>query len=128
MNVPLAPRPSRPILVSIIAFLVGLFGVLVIVVGALLLAGATAPALLGAGSFLGTAGIVAGAITLVIGLIILGLALGLWHLRMWALVLTLLFLIFEMVANGLAGRFVSLGFILSALLFIYLLAVARHFR
>ncbi|HYA56977.1 MAG TPA: hypothetical protein VEH57_00700 [Thermoplasmata archaeon] len=123
-----APAPSRPIGVSILAFLVGLFGVLWIVLGAFVLAGAAAPALLGAGNVLGLSGVIAGAVILILGLIILGLALGLWHLRLWALVLTLLFMIFEMVSYGLAGRFVSLGFILAALLFIYLLAVSRHFR
>jgi hypothetical protein len=122
-----APR-SRPILVSILAFLVGLFGILWIVLGALVLAGSAAPAFLGAGSLVGTTGIIAGAVILIIGLIILGLALGLWHLRLWALVLTLIFLLFEIVGDALRGSYVSFGFIVGVLLFIYLLAVSRHFR
>ncbi len=120
--------PSRPLGVAILAVLIGLYGFLVILLGALLLVGSSL-GIVGGGlphSF-GVTGTLAGAIVLIIGLIILGLAVGLWHLRMWALVLTLLFLAFEMVSYGLAGDFVSIGFILAAVLFVYLLAVSRHF-
>jgi hypothetical protein len=53
---------------------------------------------------------------------------GLWHLRLWALVLTLIFLIFVMVSDGLAGMYITFGFIVALLLAIYLIAVSRHFR
>jgi hypothetical protein len=121
-------QASRPIGVSILAFLVGLFGILWIVLGLFVLAGATVPAILGAGTIVGTAGLIAGVVILIVGLIILGLALGLWHLRLWALVLTLLFMLFSAVSYALRGDFLSLGFIVALLLFIYLLAVSRHFR
>jgi len=125
---PAPTTPSRPLGVAILAVLVGIYGFLIIVAGALLVAGASAPALFGApSSIAGLGGLTFGVIVLVIGLIILGLAVGLWHLRMWALVLTILFLLFELATYGLAGRFVSLGFIIALLLFIYLLAVHRHF-
>ena len=123
-----APR-SRPLGVAILAVLIGLYGFLVFLVGALILAASGAQHFFGVGlpSDFGANVTVAGIVTLVIGLIILGLAVGLWHLRMWALVLTLLFLLLEMVFYGLAGAFISFGFIVSLLLFLYLLAVSRHF-
>ncbi|HTT72642.1 MAG TPA: hypothetical protein VMG99_00615 [Thermoplasmata archaeon] len=127
-----APAPesrSRPLGVAILAVLIGLYGFLLILLGALILVGSAAEHTFGSAlpySF-GTSVTIAGALTLVIGLIVLGLAVGLWHLRMWALVLTLLFLAFELISFGLAGAFVSVGFILSLILFLYLLAVSRHF-
>jgi hypothetical protein len=121
--------PSRPLGVAILAVLVGVFGFLIVLVGALVLAGATALTFLGVPSgFAGFGGIEFGAIVLIVGLIILGLALGLWHLRMWALVLTILFVILELVSYGLAGAYVSFGFIFGLILFVYLIAVHRHFH
>ncbi len=123
--------PSRPLGVAILAVLIGIYGFLEFVVGLLIAVGSAAISSLGGSStfhILGTSGVVGGAIIAIIGLIILGLAVGLWHLRMWALVLTLLFLIFEMVLNALNGTYISLGFIVALILFIYLLAVHRHFR
>jgi hypothetical protein len=123
------PPATRPLGVAILAVLVGIFGVLLAVGGALLIAGAAALSILGIpATFAGIGGVAVGVVVLVIGLIILGLALGLWHLRMWALVLTLLFVIVELVSYGLAGNFISLGFIFALILFVYLLAVRRHFR
>lgn len=124
-----APTRSRPLGVAILSVLVGIYGFLLIVGGALVIAGAAALAYLGVPSgFAGLTGVTFGAIILIVGLIILGLALGLWHLRMWALVLTLLFVLFEIVSYGLAGAFVTFGFIFALILFVYLLAVRRHFR
>lgn len=121
--------PSRPLGVAILAVLVGLFGFLLILGGALVLAGVAALTYLGVPSGIaGVSGLVFGAVVLIVGLIILGLALGLWHLRMWALVLTILFVLFELVSYGLAGLFVSFGFIFALILFVYLLAVHRHFQ
>ena len=124
-----APAPSRPLGVAILAVLVGIYGFLLILLGALVLAGVAATHFFGLPTgFAGLGTVALGAVVLIVGLIILGLALGLWHLRMWALVLTLLFVIFELVSYGLAGAFVSLGFILALVLFVYLLAVHRHFQ
>ncbi|HKN06570.1 MAG TPA: hypothetical protein VJ021_03055 [Thermoplasmata archaeon] len=129
MSVTTTTTSTRPLGVAILAFLVGLFGVLIIIGGLLILAAATVPAFLGVpGSFVGESGAIWGVIVLIIGLIILGLALGLWHLRMWALVLTLIVVFIEIVSFALAGNYVSLGFVLSLIIFVYLLAVNRHFR
>jgi hypothetical protein len=124
-------KPSRPLGVAILAVLVGIFGVLLIIGGILLLALGVTVHFLGIGSgFLGLASVIVGAVVLIIGLIILGIALGLWHLRLWALVLALLFTFFELVSLGLAGTsgIESFGFIFSLIIFVYLLAVHRHFH
>ena len=120
--------PSRPLGVAILAVLIGIYGFLIIVLGGLLLAGSSL-GLIGSPlpAYFGASGVIAGLIILIVGLIILGLAVGLYHLRMWALVLTLIFLAFEIVTYGLAGAYVSVGFILGVILFVYLLAVSSHF-
>ncbi|HTZ61939.1 MAG TPA: hypothetical protein VMC82_04800 [Thermoplasmata archaeon] len=125
-----APMPSRPLGVAILAVLIGIYGFLVFLVGLLIAVGSGILSSLGSASpfhVLGVTGVLAGIIILVIGLIILGLAVGLWHLRMWALVLTILFLLFEIVVYGIAGAYLTLGFIIAILLLIYLVAVSRHF-
>jgi hypothetical protein len=121
-----APK-SRPILVSILAVLIGLYGFILFLLGLLVAVGSTVFSSFGGNTLFGYSGVLGGIIILVVGLIILGLAVGLWHLRLWALVLTLLFLAFEMVVYGLQHAFLTFGFIVSLLLFIYLLAVSRHF-
>jgi hypothetical protein len=129
MAAPAQPTvPSRPLGIAVLAVLVGIFGVLLIIAGVLVLAAVTALSVIGVtSSFAGLHGIVLGAVILIIGLIILAVALGLWHLRMWALVLALIITFLYVVSYGLAGDFASLGFIFSLILFVYLLAVHRHF-
>ncbi len=119
--------PSRPILVSIIAILVGLYGFLVFLLGLLYIVGSSLFGSFGGVTFFGTSGIEAGAIIFIVGLIILGIAVGLWHQRLWALVVALLFLLLEMVLYGIAHAFLTWQFIVSLLLFVYLIAVSRHF-
>lgn len=124
------PTARRPLGVAILSVLIGIYGFLVFVIGLLIAVGSSVFSYLGGANplhILGVSGVVAGLIILVIGLIILGLAVGLWHLRMWALVLTVLFLILEIVLNALAGAYLSLGFIIAVILLIYLLAVSSHF-
>ncbi len=128
---PPSPPPSRPLGVAILAVLVGLLGLIFVIGGIVLLVAGTYYSTLNGGGIpqlLPHTALIAGAIVLIIGLIILGLAVGLWHQRMWALVLTLIVLIVELVSYGLRGDFVTVGFGLSAVLFVYLLAVHRHFR
>jgi hypothetical protein len=123
-------RRSRPIGVAILSVLIGIYGFIVFLLGLLIVVGSTVLGSLGKTNLFGNFGVgdvTGGLILLIIGLIILGLAVGLWHLRMWALVLTILFLVVEMIIYGLASDFVSFGFIVAVLLFIYLLAVSRHF-
>lgn len=124
------PAPSRPLGVAILAVLIGIYGFIVFLIGLFVAVGASIFPFLGAANpfhVFGVGGVVGGLIVLIIGLIILGLAVGLWHLRMWALVLTLLFLIVEIILDALAGAYITFGFILAVILLIYLLAVSRHF-
>lgn len=124
-----APR-SRPLGVAILAFLIGLFGFLWFIIGLLVVAGVSIHAFTGLGfnsSFGPVTGLFGGVVILILGLIVLGVAVGLWRLHMWALVLALLVLILEMVVYGIAGAFLTFGFIVSLLLFLYLIAVHRHF-
>ncbi len=123
------PPPSRPLGVAILAVLVGLFAILLILSGALVLVGGVAFSVLGHGrSLFGLPLVVFGAIFLIGGLIILAAALGLWHLRLWALVLALIFTFLEMLSYGLSGQIATVGFVFSLILFVYLLAVHRHFH
>ncbi len=118
---------TRPLGVAILAVLIGLFGFFTLLGGLLLLVGVAAGTLFSIPLFLGYSGLTLGLIIFVVGVVLLAVAYGLWDLRMWALVLAVLVLIFYLVVYGLAGDFVSLGFILSLLLFVYLVAVRRHF-
>ncbi len=132
-SLPPLPPPSRPLGVAILAVLVGIYGILWIVVGGLALAGQVGTAAfhsyLGQPFKLGSlSAFEIELVILIVGLIILGLALGLYHLRTWALALSLLFLIFVLVEYGIAHAFLTLGFLLSLVIFLYLLAVSGHFR
>jgi hypothetical protein len=119
-------EPSKPIGVAILAVLIGIVGFFFIVAGVLLAAldiavGISLPQF-------GMYGVlVAGIILLVIGLIILGVALGLWHQRLWALVLAIIVFALYFISDALAGAYFSLGAIIALILVIYLLAVHRHF-
>jgi len=123
---PTPPEPSKPIGVAILAVLIGIVGVLFIIAGVLLAVlgvavGITFPAF---GSY-GLA--VVGVIILIFGLILLGVALGLWHQRLWALVLAIIFFALYFISDAIAGNYFSLGAIIALVLVIYLIAVHRHF-
>jgi len=120
------PEPSKPIGVAILAVLIGIVAVLFILAGVLLAVvgvavGISLPAF---GSYGLT---VVGIIVLIFGLILLGVALGLWRQRLWALVLAIIFFALYFISDALAGDWLSLGAIISLLLVIYLIAVHRHF-
>ncbi|MGD0588795.1 MAG: hypothetical protein ABSA63_08410 [Thermoplasmata archaeon] len=116
-----------PLGVAILAVLIGIFGFFVIVLGLLLLLGAAGVAFGGLGlvSVFGTTGTIAGAIVLIIGVIILGVAVGLWNQEMWALVLAILVLLVYGAVDFLASSW--LGLVIVVVLLVYLVAVARHF-
>jgi len=120
-------RSSLPVGVAIIAVLIGILGFFTLLFGILVLVGVTASAYFGAPVFLGVGGLTLALIVIILGILELAVAYGLWDLNMWALVLAILVLIVEMAIYGLAGAFISLGFLLSLVLFIYLLAVSSHF-
>jgi hypothetical protein len=120
---------SLPIGVAILAVLIGIYGFFVFLIGLLIAVGSSFFAAYGGANPLGSygySGVIGGLIVLIIGLIILGLALGLWNQRMWALVLTVLFLILVIVLDALAHAY-SIGFFVAIVLLIYLFAVSSHF-
>jgi hypothetical protein len=122
-----SPTQTRPLGVAIIAVLMGILGFFILLGGILVLADITAASFLGAPSFFGASGLVLGLILFIFGLIVLAVAYGLYDLRIWALALAVIVLLIELVSYGLAGAFYSLGFILSLIILVYLLAVSSHF-
>jgi len=122
------PRRSLPIGVAILSVLVGLYGFAVFVIGLLIAVKISVSTYLGVPTTFGFTGIELGALVAIVGLVLLGIGVALWRLRLWALVLGLLFLLYEMVSYAYAGHYASFGFVLALVIFIYLLAVNRHFR
>ncbi len=130
---PPAPPPSSterslPIGVAILSILIGIYGFFVFLTGLLLLVNIGIPSYFGHPPSFGLAGVELAAIVTIIGLVILGIAVALWRLRLWALVLAILFLLYELISYAYAGHYESIGFVVALLLFLYLLAVNRHFR
>jgi hypothetical protein len=121
------PRKSLPLGVAVLAVLVGLYGFVLFVLGLLLFAKHGVSQYLGVPS-LGLAGYELAGLVTIIGLVILGIGVALWRLRLWALVLGLLFLLYELVAYAYAGKYETFGFVLALVIFLYLIAVNRHFR
>jgi hypothetical protein len=124
-----SPAGELPILVGILAILIGLFALFLIVVGALLLASwlgvlvvpaATAYAPL-AGDLL-----LAGLVTLVFGAILMAVATGLWDLETWALYLTGTVVALYVALLVIAGAF-GWTLLIAGGLLIYLVAVRNHF-
>ena len=116
-----------PLGVAILAVLIGIFGFFVFLLGLILLLAVAGVVISGVGvtSVFGLTGTVAGLIIAVIGLIILGVAVGLWNQELWALVLAILVLIFYGVVDFTSGAYLSL--LIVVLLLVYLAAVSRHF-
>jgi hypothetical protein len=126
--------PSRPFGVALIAILLGLYGFLTSIGGLLVLVLSNYGLVLSGNYLFGLTGYLVGLVLVVLGLIELGVAVGLWHLRTWALVLAVLVLLFDIaspVVSIAAGKGVggsALGFIVALILLIYLIAVRKHFR
>jgi hypothetical protein len=80
-----------PILVGLLAILIGLFGFFFLIVGILLVAASVGvlglPAV-GAYAIVSGGALVAGLVTLIFGAVLVTVATGLWDLELWALVLT----------------------------------------
>ena len=116
-----------PLGVALIAILIGIFGFFVLVGGLLLLVSAAGYALGGVWvtSVFGTTGTLAGVILAIIGLVILGVAVGLWNQELWALVLAILVLLVYGAVEFFAASW--LGLVIVVLLIVYMLAVAKHF-
>ena len=118
-----------PILVGIMAILIGLFGLFWIAVGAVLLLGWLGILVAPAAVMFGWAGgslLISGVITLIFGAILMTVATGLWDLETWALYVT------GFVLGGIIGLLVLAGsygleLLLAAVLLVYLALVSPHF-
>lgn len=123
------PVGRLPIGVAILAILIGIVGVFFLIVGllALLFGGYT----YFHGYLFGGIGIIGGLITLIIGIILIAVAGGLWNQELWALALAILVLAILLVWN-LYDLFVGAGasllsIAIEVILLIYLVAVSGHF-
>jgi hypothetical protein len=116
-----------PLGVAVIAILIGVFGFFVLFGGLLLLVFGTTVAI-GGGSVavFGTTGTVAGLIILILGIIILAVASGLWNQELWALALAIIVLLFYGVVTFVSQSWLAL--IVVGALLIYLVAVSNHFE
>lgn len=117
-----------PLGVAIISVLVGIVGFLLLLDGLVVLLLNVAILNLGttnSGAMATYNQLYDGTILTIFGGVLLGTALGLWDQRLWALVLAIivsfLVLVFELLTGGI------LGIVLATLLFVYLVAVHRHF-
>lgn len=125
---------DRPILVALIAIIMGVIGAIALVVGMLFLMsqfvsyGSVAPILQWVGSYVIFAGPLIGAVLSIGGAAVLVIALGLWHQEYWALIVCIAaILIGETV---LFFEFVPFSYIFIGLLvlYVYLLAIRQHFH
>ena len=114
-----------PLGVAILAVLIGLFGVFYLLIGVLVVlvvavGSGLIPHLLGTG-------LLAGALLIVLGVVLLVVAAGLWHLELWALVLSILVVGALWLSDVVSGSWLSLRAIIALLLLVYLVAVHREF-
>ncbi len=112
-----------PLGVAILAILIGIFGFFVFLGG--LLAVLLGVSIAGYSTVFGLSGILAGVVILILGLVILAVAVGLWNQELWALALAVLVLLVYGVVEYVSGEW--LGLIIVALLVVYLVAVRSHF-
>jgi hypothetical protein len=116
-----------PLGVALLAIVIGLFGLFVVVLGLAFLFVAAGALLGGVGvaSVFGFTGTAAGIVLVIIGLIILGTAVGLWNQELWALVLAGIVLLFYAAVEFVAAAW--FGLLVVVVLLVYLVAVSRHF-
>lgn len=118
---------QRPLGVAILAVLIG-------IVAAILLIGSLLLFLFGAAAYAHSAyaffgpSIVGAVVLLVFSLILFAVATGLWDLKLWALVLSIIVVALLWIGEAITGGLLNLGGILLLLLLIYLAAVHRHFH
>lgn len=123
------PRHERPLGVALLAAIIGFIGFLFLIVGILAALASFATGFHYAGMDFGFGRIsgsllVVGLIILIFGIIIMALALGLWHLERWALVLSLLVFGILFVLDILNLDIYALFW---GLIVVYLILVREHF-
>jgi hypothetical protein len=114
-----------PLGVAILAVLIGIFGFFVLLLGLLVVLLGVGLGLGGGTTVFGLGGIIGGLIILIIGAVILAIAYGLWNQELWALVLAIIVLLFYGAVEFFSRSW--LGFVIVAILLVYLVAVSSHF-
>ena len=117
----------RPLGIAILSILIILGGVIVIILGVAVLAfgGLLGFAFAGAaGAALGAA---IGGIIIIVGAVWLVAGLGLWRLRGWAWWLATIVVGLSLAGSAVNGG-IGAGLIVTALIFVYLLVVKKHFN
>jgi hypothetical protein len=122
------PEPSRPIGVAILAILIGIVGAFLLL-GALLSVTKIAAVSLSSGTAYAP-GWVGTLILLILAVILLAVAFGLWDLEPWALALAGSVLILLLVSLALNSGLTAhpIESVVLLLLVVYLAAVSGHFR
>lgn len=118
----------RPIGVSILAILIILFGALILIAGILFMIGSAFLASIPGLGFTAEFAFLTGAIFTVFGIILIVAGLGLWNLRMWAWVLSILALVAILVLPFLTRAYNICPLLVSLVLLIYLLLIRREFH
>ncbi len=119
-----AMPPKRPIGVAIIAILSFLAGLVEILGGVALLGLAALGATAGAGFLAAFAGIIGG-VLLILGLITLAVAIGLWRMRSWAWWIALIVNLISVVLS--IGTASYIGVIFPLIIVIYLIVIRDKF-
>ena len=112
----------RPILVALLAIIVGFVGVIVLIAGLFLAAGLGffGGAVFGVGGAL--VGVALGMVVAAVGGVTLAAGLGLWNLRAWAWWLATIIVFIDFLVSGIVGK------VLLGLLLIYLVVVKKYFN
>jgi hypothetical protein len=126
------PHVRRPILIAILAIIVAIYGLVVAIGGFLYWFGVSIFSSIIPSTSIAS-NIIVGIGIIIFGLIIIGIAAGLWRLRMWAWVIAFLFTLGALGYAIYEGGSPYYGFntftgIFSTLVIIYLLVVIRNFR
>ncbi len=121
----------RPILVSLLAIVLVIWGILLVIGGLGLLFFSWWTQFGHNYEIAGLTGPLAGLVTVIVGLIYIGLYLGLWRMRLWAWVVALLVSLGWVIGTGTtltSGSPSWAGFIISILILVYLFVVLKYFR
>lgn len=127
--------PRLPLGVAVLAVLTGIAGAFVLIAGlVVVLVALLVLSSVGWAAAFGT-GLLAGAVTAIIGLFVLTVAVGLWDQELWAFVLavivtgagTVWFVALPLVNGGGLVSVETLPAVAFGVLFVYLLAVKDHF-
>lgn len=116
--------PKRPLGVSILAILAGLAGIIGILGGVAIMALSGAAAFAGYGILAGL-GAALGVLILLLGVITLVYAIGLWRMRGWAWWLAMIVGVISIVIGIVTSNWISVG--INLIIIIYLFVVRGHF-